>query len=489
MLKRVGSLLIAAATMAACSEPTVPTGTSPETPVSAQQSVLATLSCRVDAAAQSLSCAPESPAGRSADVILGGQNTYVTLTSSSVVNNGTTITANVNVKNLTVQPWATADGTTANPNGVFVFFYTGPTNGVTVANPDSTGTFTGANQPAFKYSGTDLGADGILASGETSANKSWVFNLNGQTSFAFQLLITTKLPDDQGILRWTSSTLSKAGTTDEQINAVWGSASNDVWVGGTAGSTSLHHWDGTSWTASAGAETIDVLALWGTSSSNVYAVGGQFIQRYNGTTWSDVSSGATAGLLAIWGSSATDIYAGGLSGNLVHSTGGAFTPVASTGLGTDYVFSIWGTSSTDVYIGGLSFRHWNGTSWSLVNGGSITDVRSIWGSSATDIWVGGINGALWHLTGGSWVSTTLGVDDISGIWGTGPNDVYAINRGPLATSGGEIYHYNGTSWVKYTGFAGTTVFTHLWGIGRQDIWAVGTDNPGYKTNVVVHGTR
>jgi hypothetical protein len=483
MLKRVGSLLIAAATMAACSEPTVPTGTSPEIPVAAQQSVLATLSCRVDVAAQSMSCAPESPAGRSADVILGGQNTYVTLTSSSVVNNGTTITANVNVKNLTVQPWATADGTTPDTGGVKVFFHTGPTNGVTVANRDSTTTFTGPNQPYFKYSGTDLGTDGIngiLASGETSANKSWVFNLNGAGTFAFQLFITTKLPDDQGVLRWTRSQLSQAGTFEE-INGVWGSSSTDVWAGGTGGTTSLHHWDGSSWTASAGAETVDVLALWGTASNNVYAVGGTKIQQYNGTSWADVSSGATASLFAVWGSSATDIYAGGLNGTLVHSTGGAFTPVASTGLGTELVIAIWGTSPTDVYVGGDTFRHWDGGSWSVVTAASITDVRKIWGSSATDIWVGGTNGALRHLTGGSWVSSTLGTAPITGIWGTAANDVYLTNRS------GEIYHYNGTSWVKYSGLTNTAILD-LWGSGRQDLWAVGSDLT-FTNNIVVHGTR
>jgi hypothetical protein len=484
MLKRVGTLLVAAATMAACSEPTVPTGITPRITAVGEQGVLARLSCRVDVAAQSMSCGETSPAavsGRSADIILGGQNTYVTLTSSGVVNNGTTITANVTVKNLTVQPMATADGTTPSATGVRVFFYTAPTAPVTVGNADSSATFTAANQPYFQYSGATLGADGILSSGETSLPKSWVFNLNGGGAFTFQVLISAVVPDETGILRWTRSTLTKAGGA-EQINTVWGGASNDVWTGGTAGASALHHWDGTSWNAMGGAEVApnDVQDIWGSSSSNVYAVGGTKIQQYNGSIWTDVSSGASSGLLAVWGSSATDVYAGGLNGTLVHSTGGAFTPVAGTGLGTSFVDAIWGTSSIDVYLGGSGVRHWNGTAWSGVSAG-IANVHAIWGASATDIWVAGDAGAISHWNGATWAPSTLGTADFSGLWGTSGTDVYAVNRA------GEIYHYNG-AWVPYTGLTANTALLGIWGSGNKDVWAVGTDNT-FSNNVAVHGTR
>jgi hypothetical protein len=171
-----------------------------------------------------------------------------------------------------------------------------------------------------------------------------------------------------------------------------------------------------------------------------------------------------------------------LNGTLVHSTGGAFSPVASTGLGTEVVAAIWGSSSTDVYTGGVTLRHWDGANWSAVSGVTVANVRSIWGTSSTDVWVGAAAGELRHLSGTNWSTLTLGSGDISGIWGTSASDVYAVNRA------GEIYHWNGSTWVLYSGLSSTNAFTGIWGSGRKDIWAVGTDN-GFSDNVVVHGTR
>ena len=138
MLKRLCSLTIAAAVLAACSESSQPTGIVP-VPADANQAVLAQLTCRVDAVASTMSCAPVGPAaaaGRSNDLILGGQNTYVKLTSTNVVTNPTvSVTADVTVKNLTNQPWNTGDGATVDTAGVKVFFVQQPTSPVVISNP------------------------------------------------------------------------------------------------------------------------------------------------------------------------------------------------------------------------------------------------------------------------------------------------------------------------------------------------------------------
>jgi hypothetical protein len=485
MLKRLSaSILTTALLAAACSEPsTAPSRTTEQPAPDSPPALLAELTCTADVAAQRLSCGAPAPTlnrAISADLILGGQNTYVTLANTAPAVYGTdSLTAEVTVKNLTVQPWATTDGTTATSSGVRVFFHTLPNNGVTVDNADGTQTYTATNQPYFQYAQDTLGADAILSSGETSVAKHWRFALNGASSFTFQVYIVTNTPDEQGVLRWTGTTLSEAATTEIR-NTVWGTSSSDVWTGGTAGNTSLQHWDGASWTTMAGAETADVTGLWGTSSTNVYAVGGTYAQRWDGVSWTDVPTDATSGLLAIWGSSATDIYAGGLNGMLVHSSGGNFTAVSGTGLNTNYTAAIWGTSASDVYIGGTAVRHWDGTSWSAVSAG-ITNVQAIWGSSATDIWIGGSLGKMVHWNGSAWSNVSgFGSGDISGIWGRASNDVYMVNRA------GEIWHYNGSSWVKYS--LTSTVLLSVWGSGRQDVWAAGTDNL-FGDNLIYHGTR
>lgn len=487
MLKRVSALILSAVVMSACSESTTPTDATPS-PTSGPQSMLSELTCKADVAARSLSCAPPSPslgAGISPDLIIGGQGTYIQLISSNIQRDAITLSADVKVQNLTVQPWATADGTTPSSNGVRIFFYTGPTNGVTVANADSTQTYTGSSpQPYHSYTGTALGADGvngILASGETTTNKNWQFNLNGATTFSFQVYVVTTMPDELGIMKWTQSTVSQFGTF-EQVNSIWGASASDIWIGGTNGSTSLQHWNGSSWSQYPGVfATEDVLALWGSGSTNVYAVGGTKIQQWNGTSWAGVTSGTTNSLLSVWGSSSTDVYAGGFAGTLVHSTGGAFSAVSSTGIGNEYVAAIWGTSSSNVYVGATNLYQYNGSTWSTVSAG-ISNVYAIWGSSASDVWVGGAGGNLVHYNGTSWSSPiTLGSTDVSGIWGTSSTDVYMVNRG------GEVWHYNGTSWVKYS-IAGTALLG-VWGSGRTDVWTVGTDALNFQFNRVYRGTR
>ena len=483
MLRRVGTMVVATALLAACSEPTVPTGPQGVTsiPVTAPQSVIAELSCSVDVAARLMTCGPSGPSlakGLSADLIIGGQNQYLKLASTNVTPNGTiSLTADESVQNLTGQPWATTDGATPTATGVDVFFFSGPTNGVTVTNATGTGFYTAPNQPYFRYSGTDFGSDGILSPNEISSTKNWQFTLGGQASFSFKLLIKTALPSESGVLRWTRTALPTAIAFD----GIWGSSATDVWVGGTQGAGSLQHYDGASWSAMTGAlPGDDIRSIWGSAPGNVYAVGGSNIEQWNGTTWSDLGGFGNA-LLYVWGSGATDVYVGGINGTLLHSTGGAFTQVASTGLGTEYVDAIWGSGPGDVYIGGNTVRHWDGAAWSSVSAG-ITSVRAMWGSSATDVWIAATAGAISHLSGGTWTATTLGTADFAGLWGSSASDVWAVNRT------GEIYHYNGTTWTLNSTLTTGNAYLNIWGSGPQDVWVSGTD-PGFSTGYVHHGFR
>jgi hypothetical protein len=494
MLKRFGSIVVAAASLAACSESTVPTlpdGTS-LVPVTAQQTVLTELSCRVDVSAQQISCAPASAAkvpGRSSDLILGGQNQYVKLTSTNVVPNGTiSLSADLTVQNLTGQPWGTTDGVTPTGTGVRVFFYTGPTNGVTVANPTNTATFTAPAQPYFEYSGGLLSGDGILQPGETSGSINWQFNLNGQATFAFQLLISTAMPVEQGVLRWARTS---EGSSD-YFNAVWGSSASDVWAAGQAGT--LSRWNGSSWTSYPSATlplpaTQDVNAIWGSSASNVVAVGGGGeIQRFNGTTWNlEVNGGV--GLYGLWGTGAGDIWAVGISGTVLHYNGTSWSVWATNIGATPNLAAVWGTATNNVYaVGGTAMWRYtasSGSDWQVIDVSAANpgnqQLRAIWGASATDIWVSGTNGFLMRGSGSSWTQqTSLGTSTITSLWGSGANDVYAVNED------GQIWHWNGAVWVALNN--SDAAFNAVWGTGTQNVWVVGA-NAAYSSNAVLHGTR
>ena len=196
---------------AACSDNGVaPLAVGPTTPP--LSGFTAAVTCEVTVRTATLACGRATPvatngsvhktSGIEPDVVtLGGQGSYVLLTSSGTHYDGSSLfTSNVTLTNLLALPMNTADGTTADTGGVKVFFNTGPsvtggTGTVTVANPDGTGTFTGTGQPFFKYSG---GA--VLRAGAVTASKTWQFTVPPTvTVFAFTVYVTSELPVTTGL--------------------------------------------------------------------------------------------------------------------------------------------------------------------------------------------------------------------------------------------------------------------------------------------------
>ena len=91
------------------------------------------------------------------------------------------------------------------------------------------------------------------------------------------------------IVMWNGSSWSKATSpTGQQLNAVSGTSSTDIWAVGNAGV--IVHWNGVAWgTVSSGTGNA-LTGVWARSPGEVYAVGqGGTLLRYDGTTWQPVS--------------------------------------------------------------------------------------------------------------------------------------------------------------------------------------------------------
>jgi len=139
-----------------------------------------------------MSCRPASGGGQGSAVVIGGQNSNLKLTSSNVsYNSGTEIFQfDVTVQNLMNEAIGTPDGTVADPDGVQVFFNSGPTTTtgsgeITVANADGTGTFTSTNQPFFAY-------HQILVKDQVSSAKTWQLQMPPTVgTFNFTLFVET----------------------------------------------------------------------------------------------------------------------------------------------------------------------------------------------------------------------------------------------------------------------------------------------------------
>lgn len=459
MITRPAPLLILHAVLAAACTDSLSTPVAlPPPPGASGDGVL--VECRAIVAAARMSCAPVAAAGgASADMLLGGQNTYVQLHNDSItVANGVFSTA-VTVQNLTVQALGTGDGTTVSPSGVRVFFHQEPTNGVRVANPDGLEMYTGPAQPYFQY-------DGVLHPQQVSASRTWRFDLDGETdSFAFQVLVVAAVPSETGFLRMRQVAGS---VTRNGASGVWMDSSTVIAVG----SRILRSLDGgVQWTVQGGGASRFLRDVWG-QRPNVVAVGwgGAIVRSTNrGGTWHHVSSGTSANLRGVWGHGSTIVAVGG-SGVIVRSTDGGATWSGTASGTTEELRDVWGQDSTFVAVGdrGTIVLSTNaGATWASVESGVAVTLYAVWGEGERVV-VGGTEslgtdengcpevehcGTILRSSdgGATWVPSSIADTEnaVQALWGSGSTILAGIGSGGLGT-GGEIYRSTdgGASWTR-----------------------------------------
>jgi hypothetical protein len=260
------------------------------------------------------------------------------------------------------------------------------------------------------------------------------------------------------------------------LQSVWGSSDSNVFAVGVGGT--ILHYDGTSWSSMDSGTTNNLNSVWGSSGNNVFAVGASgTILYYDGASWSSMDSGTTSNLNGVWGKPGFGVLAVGDSQNtILQYIGDMWT---STTL-PDYcssqeLFAVWGIAENDVFAVGnyRSFFHYNGSYWNCTQlyGG---DMYAIWGSSASDVFaVGAYLGEFWenhpiaHYDGTSWNSMPNNTtNSLHGVWGSSDSDVFAVG------TNGTILHYGGLSWTAMISDT-TNTLTGIWGGSSSDVFAVG----------------
>ncbi|HEX2996363.1 MAG TPA: fibronectin type III domain-containing protein, partial [Anaerolineales bacterium] len=192
----------------------------------------------------------------------------------------------------------------------------------------------------------------------------------------------------------SSPTLPSSSWNSGELFGIWGTTVGTtihLWAVGKGGGPSftnmplVFHSEGGSWTSRGltlpgGYIHATMVDVWGTSNTNIYAVGlGEdashksmpLLYRYNGTTWSPttfalpVADWTWGSLEAIWGFGASDIYVVGQGGNttktaplIYHWDGSQWTgsnpSLPSTYWTSGYLKGVWG-DGTDVYISGHGY--------------------------------------------------------------------------------------------------------------------------------------
>jgi hypothetical protein len=265
------------------------------------------------------------------------------------------------------------------------------------------------------------------------------------------------------------------------VDGLWGSARNDVWLVGTraganplAASTSvIMHWDGGGWTATDHPAASGYTDVFGTSSNNVWAMGGGVPIWWNGSTWArvDCSSCNTQGG---WSNAPNDTWAVGPDNLITHWDGSTWS--VPPGNWDGVWVAAWGSGPNDVWIvgGGGVMAHWNGGQ--ILQTGSIVpeDLLSVWGSGPTDVWAVGTLGDRLHYDGVRWTM----VQDVEGP------DLYKV-RGLSATQqwavgrAGHIIRWEGTQWGEMSSGA-VGLYETVGGTSATDVWFGGSDGVGIQ---------
>jgi cysteine-rich repeat protein len=298
---------------------------------------------------------------------------------------------------------------------------------------------------------------------------------------------------------WTKLTVSPTSG----FLSVFARSATDVYVAGGQGTgsnpgPSIQHFDGTTWTqemggnsthsytgivgtasevmsidydsnasvstllrrASLGFESVGTSSfrLWAatiTPAGELVAVGdGGTIQRVSLFTRPLIPTTPPPGATwySAWASSDTDVFIVGAVGAIRRRLDGAWVNMTSTT--TNYLYGLWGADATHLFAAGANgtVLRWDGTgtTWTAMTTSPATtnDFLAIWGTSTSDVFAVGQNGMIFHYDGNAsnqWVSmASSAANTLTGISGSGPNDVYAVGSGV-------VQHYTGGVWVLKVG--------------------------------------
>jgi hypothetical protein len=218
-------------------------------------------------------------------------------------------------------------------------------------------------------------------------------------------------------------------------------------------------YDGVRWNTVTTPSSTDALySVWYGGSGFAVAVGeasnAGVIYHLNGSSWSNVPTGdpkncasspglPSPGLRSVWGSSASNVLAVGNSGAFRRWNTCWSTPVAQPAAASAQLFGISGSSATNVFATTLTSTvfGFNDTSWTTLPAipSAPASLVAVWTSSANDLFA--VGDAIMHYDGTKWARMTGNGQVLTAIAGTGPRNVFAVGNNS------RLLHYDGISWT------------------------------------------
>jgi hypothetical protein len=269
---------------------------------------------------------------------------------------------------------------------------------------------------------------------------------------------------------------------EEQPNAllsVWGTSESDIWAAG-AGQTVLH-FDGTAWTPRETGFAGDLWWVFGFEGGPVYfGGGGGVIVRLRDGVFDKMTTPGTGTIFGIWGSSPSDVWAvggatGGADGAFAWKLSGdawveapGFPAELST---TDALWKVYGRGPNDVWLVGTFGKtlHWDGTAFTQKAANVGESLFTVHANGDRFASVGGYGtGILLENRGDCWVNVTPpGSSAINGVHLT-------ATGGYASGADGMIYSRSDSGWqVEETGLEVYETLHSVWIDPKGGVWAVG----------------
>ncbi|MGH7436957.1 MAG: WD40/YVTN/BNR-like repeat-containing protein [Polyangiaceae bacterium] len=220
-----------------------------------------------------------------------------------------------------------------------------------------------------------------------------------------------------------------------------------------------------SWQVVHGGETATLLSVWGSSSHDVFAVGGPLgdgspaeMLHFDGSAWKSMAPGGTETFWWVHGTGPADVWAVGEQGRVTHYDGRLLSE-ASPRPTTATLYGVWAAGPHDIWAVGGSIDHgasqpndvclhYDGSSWVATDGPPATGrvFFKVWGTSSSNLYVVGELGIIWHRKGTTWTvdsNGTLATDNLLTVDGCSATEVYAVGNA-------EILRSDGSTWTRVT---------------------------------------
>jgi hypothetical protein len=245
-----------------------------------------------------------------------------------------------------------------------------------------------------------------------------------------------------------------------------------------AGLPGLVWFDGSSWRRTANVRAVAMVAV----GQELFAGHFTGVVKESPNSVGEVgdlvtAAGAVRGANGISGTSCDDVYVAVASvstaddGQLLHYDGATWKLEHTVAM--DPITDVFATG-TDAYAttySGSVLRR-TGTSWSVMQTFSAP-LRTLWASGSFIAAAGDDNKV--HTFDGTWHSAQLaGAGGVMDLWGTGPDDVYAV-----INSTDRLVHFDGTSWTPVAFPSAPTALQAIWGDADGTLIVVGANGEAW----------